>query len=134
MNQPGFATPTRAGSLRYLAPECIIDSNESDDDNTFTTKKSDVYAFSMVGVMVSLFQITHILGFDGYYHRFCLDNIFTPTYVTRIGSSLEFQMAYDQEGKNINCPNYMPRYGTFLSSAGFRLLRKGVRCQSLYSN
>ena len=75
INQPGFTTPTRVGSLRYFAPELLIQSDESDDDVSFITKKTDVYAFSMVGVEVNLFQITHIPGSDGYY----IDFVWTTT-------------------------------------------------------
>jgi hypothetical protein len=126
------------GTLRYMAPELFgqdVESAESDDaDNFMLTKECDVYAFSMVGVEVSLFQMTHIPVFQGHYHRFCLDNSLTARYITTIGSRSEFQRVYDQEEKNMNCPDYMRRYGTFLSFAGFILLQKDSRCQWSYSN
>ena len=125
------------GSVRYMAPELLIIPDESDDDDnliTGTMKKTDVYAFSMVGVEVSLFQMTHMPAFQGHYHRFCLDNSLTARYITIIGSRSEFQRVYDQEEKNMNCPDYMQRYGTFLSLAGFLLLQKDPRCQWSYSN
>lgn len=49
-----------------MAPEIIWqdgESGESDNDDNFlpiVTKESDVYAFSMVAVEVSLFQMIHI--------------------------------------------------------------------------
>ena len=63
-----------------MAPE-ILRSSENDDDEDFIailTTESDVYAFSMVGVEVSLSQMVHILVFQGHYHRFYLDNNLTP--------------------------------------------------------
>ena len=126
------------GSLRYMAPELFgqdAESAESDDaDNSMLTKECDVYAFSIVGVEVSLFQMTHIPVFQDHYHRFCPDNNLTPRYITIIGSRSAFQRVYDQEGKNINCPDYMRRYGTFLSFAGFIFLQKDLPCQTSYSN
>jgi hypothetical protein len=123
------------GTLRYMAPELQdVESAESDDADSFITKKTDVYAFSMFGVEVSLFQMVHILVFQGHYHRFYLDDNLTPIYVAIIRSSCEFRRVYDQVGKNVNCPDCMQRYGTFLSVAGFIILQTGLRCQSLYSN
>ena len=81
INEKGFTTSTVAGSRRYIAPEIIWQSGGSDDDEDFIailTKESDVYAFSMVGVEVSLFQMVHILVFQGHHHRFYLDNNLTP--------------------------------------------------------
>ena len=51
-----------------MAPE-ILRSSENDDDEDFIailTTESDVYAFSMVGVEVSLSQMVHILVFQGH--------------------------------------------------------------------
>ena len=75
--------------MRYMAPELLIIPDESDDDDnliTGTMKKTDVYAFSMVGVEVSLFQITRIPAFQGHTHRFYLENNFIPRYKTIIKS------------------------------------------------
>ena len=50
-----------------MAPEIIWQSSGSDDEEgfiAFLTKESDVYAFSMVGVEVSVFQMVHILVFQ----------------------------------------------------------------------
>ena len=50
-----------------MAPELMADPDESDDAESFIlTKECDVYAFSMLGVQVSLFQMTHILVSQGY--------------------------------------------------------------------
>ena len=66
--------------MRYMAPELLIIPDESDDDDNFITvmKETDVYSFSMVGVEVSLFQITRIPAFQGHTHRFYLENNLIP--------------------------------------------------------
>ena len=66
------------GTMRYMAPEMIIWPDENDYYDNFITMKTDVYAFSMVGVEVSLFQITHIPAFQRQYHRFYLENNLIP--------------------------------------------------------
>jgi serine/threonine protein kinase len=129
IDQRGFTSSNAIGSARYTAPELLVQGAESDEsDNAESsklkkeTKESDVYSFSIVGVVVSLFQMTHIPVFQGHHHRFYLEKTLTPRYLTIIGSSCEFQRVYDQIGKNMNCPNYMRRYGTYLSVAGFIFL------------
>ena len=75
----GFTSTEGSGSVRYMAPELMGDPEENGGVESFIlSKECDVYAFSMVGVEVSLFQITHILVFQGHYHRFCLDNNLIP--------------------------------------------------------
>ena len=140
INVRDFVTSTAGGFVRYVAPEIIRQaaqlghSDDADDSTIVLTQEADVYGFSMVGVEVSLFQMTHIPVFQGHNHRFYLDNSLTPTYVTKIGSSWEFQTVYDQVGKNINCPDYKRRCGTFLSFAGSIILQTGLQCQLSYSN
>lgn len=64
INQRGFTTTTITGSLRFLAPELMkadaepANSDEPDGFMQILSKEADVYAFSMVGVEVSLFQMT----------------------------------------------------------------------------
>ena len=58
INQRGFMGSGSMGSLRYMAPELFgqdAESDKSDDASFIQTKECDVYAFSMVGVEVSLF-------------------------------------------------------------------------------
>jgi hypothetical protein len=80
IDERGFTSSKASGSVRFLAPELIADPDESGGVESFIlTKECDVYAFSMVGVEVSLLQITHIAVLQGHYHRFCLDNNLIPS-------------------------------------------------------
>jgi len=79
----------------------------------FLTKATDVYAFSMLSVEVSLFQMISIPVFRKQYHRFCLDGNPIQRYETNLESHAKFLKVYDQEGKTINYPYCMRRYGTF---------------------
>jgi len=103
-----------------MAPELIVrDMEESDDRDyverhvPFLTKAADVYAFSMLSVEVGLFQMISIAVFRKRYHRFCLDSNPIRRYVTNLELHSKFLKVYDQEGKTINYPYSMRRYGIF---------------------
>jgi hypothetical protein len=62
-----------------MAPELLgQDAEESDEsdhvERLIPTKATDVYAFSMLGVEVGLFQMISVPVFQKHCHRFCLDS------------------------------------------------------------
>ena len=61
-----------------MAPELMGDPDAG--ESFILTKECDVYAFSMVGVEVRLFQMSHKPVFQGHRHRFYLDKNLTPGY------------------------------------------------------
>ena len=83
IGERGFTSSIVIGTSQYMSPELLSqdESGEREDAGSVMkeTKECDVYAFSMVGVEVSLFQMVHILVLQGHHHRFYLDNNLTPT-------------------------------------------------------
>lgn len=59
INERGFTSSNAVGSVRYMAPELLVQGESDESDNAEgsklekETKESDVYSFSLVGVVVS---------------------------------------------------------------------------------